>query len=78
MKKINSTMLIGILLIILGGGAIAFDQISYTRREKLFDIGPVEATVAKEAHCVRLPIIFGALVIVAGLYLTWMQAKKHH
>lgn len=77
MKKMNSTMLIGILLIVLGGAAIAFDQISYTRREKLFNIGPVEATVDKEAHCVRLPMIFGALVIVAGLYLAWMQARKH-
>lgn len=77
MKKINSIMFIGILLIILGAAAIAFDQISYTRHEKLFDIGPVEATVAKEAHCIRLPVIFGALVIVAGLYLAWMQAKKH-
>lgn len=72
----KSVVIIGILLMILGGAAIVYDQVSYTRQEKLFQLGPIEATVEKEAHCIRLPIIFGVLVIVAGFSLVVLQ-KKH-
>lgn len=77
MHHIKGAMLIGILLILLGGASIAFDQISYTRREKIIDIGPLEATMAKEAHCVRIPLIFGVLVIVAGVAVVWIETRRH-
>lgn len=77
MKNIKGKMLIGIILIVLGAAAIIYDQSSYTRQEKLFDIGPFQATVEKEAHCVRLPVIFGVLVILAGAYLVWAHVRKY-
>lgn len=70
------SIIIGIILIVIGGVAIGYDQISYTRREKVLDIGPLEATVDREAHCVRLPIIFGVLVIIAGVALIAFDRKK--
>jgi hypothetical protein len=72
----SGVMLIGVFLIALGIYALVYDQISYTRREKIIDIGPIEATVAKEAHCVRLPAIFGSLVIIAGGALVLMHFSK--
>jgi hypothetical protein len=34
----------GILLVILGALALAYQGISYTRQEKVLDIGPIHAT----------------------------------
>ena len=76
MRQLKATVLIGILLIIIGGGAIAIEQVSYTRHEKFIDIGPFEATVEKEAHCFRLPLIFGLLVIASGIALITLEIKK--
>jgi len=37
-------MLIGIVLIVLGVVVLAYQGISYTNREKIIDIGPIQAT----------------------------------
>ena len=37
-------MLGGILLVILGVLALAYQGINYTRQEKVLDIGPIHAT----------------------------------
>ena len=66
----------GFLLILLGIAAIAVEQISYTRREKVIDIGPLEAVVEKEAHCFRLPIVFGVLVIISGIALLVLERRR--
>lgn len=76
MGRTKIAIIIGAILIILGGFSIGYDQISYTRHEKILDIGPIEATVAREAHCVRLPVFFGAIVIAAGLCLVIVGLRK--
>ena len=45
------TILIGIALIILGIVALAYQGITYTTREKIVDIGPLQATAEKEKPC---------------------------
>ena len=42
--------IVGILLIILGLVSLALGGISYTRREKVLDIGPIEATAEAQEH----------------------------
>ena len=42
--RINAIMLVGIALILLGIVALAYQGITYTRREKVIDIGPLHAT----------------------------------
>ena len=37
-------MLIGIVLIVLGVMALAYQGITYTSREKIINIGPIQAT----------------------------------
>ncbi|MBS0629153.1 MAG: DUF3185 domain-containing protein [Verrucomicrobia bacterium] len=74
MRKI--VILIGIFLIGLGIYSLVYDQISYTNREKLIEIGPVQATIERGGTCVRLPAIFGALVIIAGGALVAMHFAK--
>ena len=40
----KSATLIGVLLIVLGIGALAYQGFTYTTEEKILDIGPIEAT----------------------------------
>ena len=59
---------IGIVLIVLGALALAYQGFSYTTREKVIDVGPIKASVDKE-HTVPLPPILGALAIAGGAVL---------
>lgn len=59
---------LAILLIVLGALALAYQGFSYTTREKVIDLGPIQTTVA-EKHSVPLPPIVGALAIAAGAVL---------
>ena len=60
--------LVGIVLIVLGVIGLAVGGINYTRREKVVDIGPIEATAEKRE---RIPIspVAGGLALAAGVVL---------
>jgi uncharacterized membrane protein YidH (DUF202 family) len=60
--------IVGILLIVLGVTGLAVGGINYTRREKVIDIGPIEATAEKRE---RIPIspVAGGIALVAGVVL---------
>jgi hypothetical protein len=64
------TSSIGLLLIVLGALALAYQGFTYTTREKLIDIGPLKATVNEE-HTVPLPPLLGALAIAGGAFLLY-------
>ena len=70
-----NTRLLGIALIILGVVAFAYQGITYTTREKVIDIGPLQATVEKE-KTIPLPPIVGAVALVGGIALLMVGAKK--
>ena len=58
----------GILLVVLGALALAYQGISYTRQEKVLDIGPIHATAEKNER-IPLPPILGGLMLVGGIVL---------
>jgi hypothetical protein len=60
--------LVGIVLIVLGALALAYQGITYTTREKVLDIGPIEAT-KEERKTVPLPPVVGAVALVGGIAL---------
>jgi hypothetical protein len=60
--------IIGIILIVLGVIALAYQGISYTKREKIIDIGPIQATAEKK-ETIPLPPIVGALALIGGISL---------
>ena len=62
----KSSTIIGIVLIIIGGFALAYDAISYTTEEEVVDVGPLEATV-EETESIPLPTAVGGVVLVAGV-----------
>jgi len=72
MKQIT---LVGIALIILGIIAFAYQGITYTSREKIIDIGPIQAT-ADTQKTIPLSPLFGGLVLAGGIVLVVVGAKK--
>ena len=49
--------IVGIILIIIGIVALAYGGFTYTKREKVLDLGPIQATAEKE-H--TIPFLTGA------------------
>jgi UDP-N-acetylmuramyl pentapeptide phosphotransferase/UDP-N-acetylglucosamine-1-phosphate transferase len=66
--------ILGFALIVVGLVALLYGGISWTKRDKVVDVGPIEVT--RENH-ERLPIppIAGGLVLVAGVVLVVMRRK---
>jgi hypothetical protein len=67
--------LIGIVLIVIGVIALAYGGITYTRREKVLDIGPLEAT-AEKRETIPLPPVLGGLALAGGVVLLIYGGKR--
>jgi uncharacterized membrane protein len=67
--------LIGIILIILAVIAFSFQGITYTKREKVLDIGPIEATAEKK-ETIPLPPVLGAVALIGGVALVFVGSKR--
>jgi len=61
-------MLIGIVLIVLGVVALAYQGITYTSREKIINIGPIHAT-ADTKKTIPISPILGGLALVGGIVI---------
>jgi uncharacterized membrane protein len=66
---------VGIFLIVLGGVALAYQGFDYTHREKVLDVGPIHATAEEQKH-VSIPPVLGGLVLVGGIALVIVGARK--
>ena len=73
--RINPITLVGIALIVLGIVAFAYQGITYTSREKIIDIGPIQAT-ADTQKTIPLSPLLGGLVFAGGIVLVVVGAKK--
>jgi hypothetical protein len=60
--------IVGIVLILIGVVALAYQGFTYTTREKAVDLGPIQITAEKE-HTVPLPPILGVAALVGGIAL---------
>jgi uncharacterized membrane protein YidH (DUF202 family) len=69
------TTILGIALIVLGVVALAYGGITYTQREKIIDIGPVQATADRE-KTIPLPPILGGLSLAGGVALVIFGSIK--
>jgi len=65
----------GILLVVLGALALAYQGITYTKREKVIDIGPIHAT-ADTQKTIPLPPILGGIALIGGVVLLVAGAKR--
>jgi hypothetical protein len=67
--------IVGILLVIVGVIGLAYGGITYTHREKVIDVGPIQATTEKHDR-IPLPPIVGGLSLAAGIVLLVAGAKR--
>jgi len=67
---------LGIVLIVLGGLALAYQGFTYTHREKVLDVGPIHATADKHDRVSISPFV-GGLVLTGGIALAVMGARKN-
>jgi hypothetical protein len=67
--------LAGIVLIMLGVAALAYQGITYTSRETVLDIGPVKAT-AERQKTILLPPLVGVAVVGGGVALLILGSRK--
>ena len=64
----KSHAFIAIILIAIGIAAFAYQGITYTTREKVVDLGPLQMT-AEKTRTLPLPPIVGALALIGGIVL---------
>jgi hypothetical protein len=67
--------IIGIVLIIFGIFVLAAEGITYTKTEKVLDIGPIQAT-AKHQKTIPISPIAGGIAVAAGVALVFVGAKR--
>ena len=72
----RSTMVVGLVLIVLGLAALAYQGINYTTRETVIDVGPLHAT-AERHRTLPLPPVLGAVVVAGGIVLLVTGLRKH-
>ena len=68
-------IIIAIVLIVLGIAALAYQGITYTTREKVVDIGPIEVT-AEKSKTIPLPPVLGGLALAGGIVLLAVGYRK--
>ncbi len=66
---------VGILLVVLGALALAYQGFTYTHQEKVLDLGPFHATAEKQER-VSIPPILGGLALVGGIALLVVGGRK--
>jgi dipeptide/tripeptide permease len=71
----RTTILIAAILIAIGIAALGYQGITYTTREKVIDLGPLEMT-AEKTRTLPLPPIVGAIALAGGIVLLVVGRKK--
>ena len=66
---------IGIVLIVLGVAGLVIENVSFTERKTVLDVGPLKVQ-ADEQKVVPIPTIAGIAAIVVGLGLVFMGHKR--
>ncbi|MBA3005504.1 MAG: DUF3185 domain-containing protein [Proteobacteria bacterium] len=71
----KTTTILAILLIALGIVAFGYQGITYTTKEKVVDLGPLQMT-AETQKTLPLPPIVGAIALVGGIVLLVAGKKQ--
>lgn len=66
---------IGIILIVVGILALVIPSISFTKREKVVDLGPIQAT-AEKRETIPLSPVLGVSALAVGAVLLVVGATK--
>lgn len=67
---------IGIILVVVGILVLVIPGIPFTKREKVLDLGPIQATADRQEH-VWFPPVAGIVVLVVGAGLLVVGVTKN-
>jgi uncharacterized membrane protein HdeD (DUF308 family) len=65
----------GVILIVIGVICLAVGGITYTKREKVLDIGPLQASTERQ-KTLPLPPLLGAVALAGGVALMIAGSKR--
>lgn len=71
----KTVTIFGIALVLLGLVAFGYQGVTYTTREKVLDLGPLQATVDKK-QTIPLPPLVGGLALAGGIVLLIVGARR--
>ncbi len=72
MKPIS---IVGIVLVVIGIAGFAMGGFSFTTKEKVLDLGPIQATADKK-HDFPIPALAAGLALAAGVVLVVIGNRK--
>jgi hypothetical protein len=67
--------IVGVILIVLGVVALAYQGITYTSKEKVVDLGPLKVE-AKREKTIPLPPVLGGLALAGGIVLLIVGSRR--
>jgi len=71
----NPLRIIGILLIVLGLVALAYQGITYTKSEKVLEVGPITATKETKKTIPLRPVL-GGVALLGGIVLLVASSSR--
>jgi len=71
----KSLALVGVLLIVLGVVGLVVENVSFTERKTVLDVGPLKVQ-ADEQKVVPIPTVAGVAAVVVGLGLVFLSRKR--
>jgi hypothetical protein len=71
----KSTAMMGVFLVLLGVAALVYQGITYTTRETVLDVGPIQAT-RETTKTIPLPPLLGGMALLGGAFLIVLGAKR--
>jgi hypothetical protein len=66
---------LGIILIVAGALALAYQGITFSKREKVLDLGPFQATAEKK-ETIPIPPWVGGGALAAGVLLVFVGGSR--
>jgi uncharacterized membrane protein len=72
---VKTSTILGIALIVLGIFALAYQGITYTKRENVVDVGPIHAT-KDTTKTIPLPPILGGIALLGGVVLVVAGSRQ--
>jgi hypothetical protein len=74
-RHMRAITIIGIVLIVIGVVALGYQGITYTTREKVLEVGPVEVR-AESQKTIPLPPLVGGVALAGGIILFVVGARR--
>jgi hypothetical protein len=66
---------VGIVVIVLGALALAYQGINYTRKKDVVDLGSIHVTTETQER-ISVPPVLGGLAVAGGIILLIVGMKK--